>query len=89
MKDGARTKVVLLDGTVTDTWSEGWRLECMRRNDHVQHVLGLLGASNRGRREAYYAQVCKFEGAEAEKRVRAAVENLWKAERANREARAA
>lgn len=80
MKTGNPTKVVLLDGTVTNTWSREWQLECLKRNDHVQAVLRLLGRANRDRREAYYVSVGRFEGAEAEKRVRAEVARLWKAE---------
>lgn len=79
--DDPRPRVVLLDGTVTNTWSEGWKLECMHRNQHVQRVLGMLGKKNRDRREGYYLSVGSMEGAEAEKRLREAVARVWKAER--------
>ncbi len=79
--DGVRPRVVLLDGTVTDTWSEGWKLECMARNEHVKRVMGMLGKANRRRREAYYVSVGQLEGAEAEKRLREAVARVWKAEK--------
>lgn len=80
MKTGAPTKVILLDGTVTDTWSNEWREECLKRNEHVQAVFGMLGRSNRDRRERYYESIRRHEGAESESRVRAAVERLWKAD---------
>lgn len=79
--DDPRPRVVLLDGTVTDTWSEGWKLECLKRNEHVQRVLGMLGKQNRDRREGYYLSVGSMEGAEAEKRLREAVARVWKAEK--------
>lgn len=82
MKGGAPTKVVLLDGTTTDTWSNAWRAECLTRDKHVSHVLGMLGRSNRDRREHYYESIGKHEGAEAEARVRAEVGRRWKAEAA-------
>lgn len=81
MKDGARTKVVLLDGTITDTWSNGWRSECLKRDEHVNAILRMLGKQYRDRREAYYESVGRFEGAEAEKRLRAEVARRWEAER--------
>lgn len=80
MKAGNPTKVVLLNGSMTDTWSKEWAAECLKRNDHVQAVLGMLGRVNREHREAYYASVGRHEGAEAEKRVRDEVARVWKAE---------
>lgn len=80
MKTGAPTKVVLIDGTITDTWSNEWREECMKRRVHVQNVLRMLGRENRERRERYYTETGRHEGPEAEKRLRAEVARLWKAE---------
>lgn len=73
-------RVQLLNGEWTDTWSEGWRLECMERKPLVDHVLSLLGKSNRGRRDSYYAWIGKTYGAQQEQRVREAVSRVWKLE---------
>ena len=80
MKDGNRTKVVLLSGEIVDTWSEGWRLECMERKPHVDMILSMLGKSNRARRDAYYKRLGETRGPEYEKRVREAVARVWKLE---------
>lgn len=80
MIGGDRTKVVLLDGTVTDTWSNGWREECLARKPLVDHVLGLLGKRNRTARDAYYQWIGAMYGPEQEKRVREAVSRVWKLE---------
>lgn len=82
VKTGSPTKVVLLDGTITDTWSNAWRAECMARDKHVATVLGMLGRANRDRRDRYYESIGRHEGAEAEARVRAEVARRWKAEAA-------
>jgi hypothetical protein len=74
---GAKTKVVLIDGTVTDTWSNEWREECMARDKHVQAVCRMLGKQYRGRRDAYCTSVGIMEGAEAEKRLRARIKEVW------------
>lgn len=80
MITGNPTKVVLLDGTVTDTWSNGWREECLARKPLVDHVLGLLGKHNRPARDAYYQWIGAVYGAEQERRVREAVSRVWKLE---------
>lgn len=80
MNPGDRTKVVLLNGTITDTWSNEWREECLIRKPLVDRVLSLLGRSNRGRRDAYYEWIGKTYGPEQEKRVREAVSRVWKLE---------
>lgn len=86
MINGARNKVVLLDGTVTDTWSREWAEECMRRKPLVDQVLRMLGRENRARREAFYTSIGLTEGAEQEKRVRECVARVWKAEKDRMEA---
>jgi len=86
MINGARTKVVLLDGTVTDTWSNEWREECLHRKPLIDQVLRMLGRGNRQRREAFYTSIGITEGPEQEKRVREAVAAVWKAEKERMEA---
>jgi len=80
MKTGNPTKVVLLSGVTTDTWSNEWREECLARKPHVDAILGMLGKSNRARRDAYYAWIGKTQGALQEERVREAVARVWKLE---------
>jgi len=80
MKGGAPTKVVLLNGTITDTWSNEWRDECLARKPYVDAILGMLGRRNRARRDAYYEWIGRTQGAEQEKRVREAVARVWKLE---------
>ena len=80
MKNGAPTKVVLLNGQITDTWSNEWREECLARKPLVDHVLGLLGKHNRTARDSYYQWIGSMYGAEQEKRVREAVSRVWKLE---------
>lgn len=80
MKTGNPTKVVLLDGRQVDTWSNDWRAECLARKPLVDHVLGLLGKSNRAARDAYYASIGKAHGPEQENRVREAVSRVWRLE---------
>jgi hypothetical protein len=80
MKNGAPTKVVLLNGEITDTWSNAWREECLARKPLVDHVLGLLGKHNRPARDSYYQWIGAMYGAEQEKRVREAVSRVWKLE---------
>jgi len=80
MMNGAPTKVVLLNGTVTDTWSNEWREECMARKPLVDHVLSLVGKQNRVKRDAYYESIGRTYGPEQEKRVREAVSRVWKLE---------
>lgn len=81
MKSGNPTKVVLIDGTITDNWSKEWAAECLKRHAHVQNVLRLLGKQNREQRERYYTETGHLEGPEAEKRLRAEVARQWTAER--------
>lgn len=81
MKNGAPTKVVLNDGTVTDSWSRAWQCEVLARVTHVRNVLAMLGKSNRIKRDQYYASVRELEGEEAEKRLREAVAEKWEAEK--------
>lgn len=80
MKDGDRTKVVLLNGVITDTWSNAWREECLARKPLVDKVLSMLGKNNRVARDAYYQWIGSMYGAEQEKRVREAVSRVWKLE---------
>ena len=78
MKNGAPTKVVLLNGQIADTWSNEWREECLARQPLVDGVLKLLGRHNKAARENYYQWIASMYGAEQEKRVRAAVARVWK-----------
>lgn len=81
MKNGSPTKVVLNDGTVSDSWSREWQCENLARVTHLRNILGMLGKSNRPKRDAYYASVRELEGEEAEKRLRADVSEKWEAEK--------
>ena len=81
MKNGAPTKVVLNDGTISDSWSRQWQCESLARATHVRNILAMLGKSQRPKRDAYYADVRRLEGEEAEKRLRAAVAEKWEAEK--------
>lgn len=81
MKNGAPTKVVLNDGTISDSWSRLWQCESLARVTHVRNILGMLGKSNRGKRDAYYASVRELEGIESERRLREAVSAKWEAEK--------
>lgn len=85
MKNGSPTKVVLNDGTISDTWSRAWQCETLARVTHVRNILGMLGKANHAKRDAYYASVRELEGEEAEKRLRAAVAEKWEAEKARLE----
>jgi hypothetical protein len=80
MKNGSPTKVVLLNGQVTDTWSNEWRDECVARKPLVDKVLSMLGKHNRTARDAYYQWIGAMYGPEQEKRVREAVSRVWKLE---------
>lgn len=80
MIGGDRTKVVLLNGTVTDTWSNEWREECLARKPLVDHILSLLGKQHRTARDSYYAWIGSVYGEQQEKRVREAVSKVWKLE---------
>jgi len=75
-------KVTLLDGREVDSWSPEWRAECLKRNEHVQMIFGMLGSENRHIREKYYESIRRNEGPEFEKRVRQAVEKIWKMDKA-------
>lgn len=77
MISGNPTKVVLIDGRITDSWSNEWREECLTRNNHVQAILRMLGKQYRGARESYCANVGVQEGVEAERRLRMRVKSLW------------
>lgn len=81
MKDGSPTKVVLNDGSITDSWSRAWQCEVLARVTHVRNVLGMVGKVYRVKREAYYLSVREIEGEEAERRLRAAVAEKWEAEK--------
>lgn len=85
MKNGAPTKVILNDGSTSDSWSRQWQCECLARFTHVRNILGMLGKSNHAKRDAYYASVRELEGEESEKRLRAAVAEKWEAEKARLE----
>jgi len=80
MKSGNPTKVVLLNGQVTDTWSKEWQAECLERKPLVDRILSLLGKTNRTRRDSYYRWIGETYGPEQEKRVREAVSRVWKLE---------
>lgn len=81
MKNGSPTKVVLNDGTVSDSWSREWQCENLARVTHVRNILGMVGKANRSKRDAYYASVRELEGEESEKRLRVAVSEKWEAEK--------
>lgn len=81
MKNGSPTKVVLADGTITDTWSRAWQCEVAARNAYTNKILRLLGKENRAKRDAVYAEVRELSGEEAERRLRAAVAEKWEAEK--------
>lgn len=81
MKNGSPTKVVLADGTITDTWSRAWQCEVAARNAYANKILRLLGKENRVKRDAVYAEVRELSGEVAEQRLRDLVATKWEAEK--------
>lgn len=86
MKNGAPTKVVLNDGTVSDSWSRQWQCENLARHVFMNKILRLLGKENRSARDAIYAEVRELSGELAEQRLREAVAAKWEAEKKRLEA---
>ena len=56
--------VTLHTGEAVDSDSPEWRAECLARHQHVQAVLAMRGASNRGRRAAYVESLEATNGVE-------------------------
>ncbi len=81
MKNGNPTKVVLCDGTITDTWSRAYQCEAAMLNTYTNKILRLLGKENRAARDAVYAEVRELSGEVAEQRLRDLVASKWDAEK--------